>query len=137
MVVQYPASFINLNMFIQAEGNISFLHMKVLTRPCHEIFRQVQLNPTDKGKIWMLIWFGRVIWKLELNGKLLVLFTFFVMFWAIIKTFKQLWHAFICVSGTFIAYFKGLIHFSKQQFRKVLLSPNLIYCFLSGFVRFC
>ena len=47
------------------------------------------------------------------------------MFRAIFKTFKRLFHTFICVYGSFIDFdvcFKALIHFLKLQLGKFFYS---------------
>ena len=68
-----------------------------------------------KCKIWRL---ACVIWKLEINAKLMAL-SVLPIFWTIFKPFKQLLCAFIRVPGSFIdfdVYFKALIHFHELHF---------------------
>lgn len=62
---------------------------------------ETKLPCMHKCKTWRL---GYTTWKLEINAKVITLFTW-SMFWAIFKTLRKLLQAFTCVSGSFISFY--------------------------------
>ena len=91
-------------------------------------FHTCVINHTQM-QVWRLAY---VIWKLEINAKLITL-SVLPIFWTIFKTLKQLLCAFIRVPGSFIdfnVYFKGLIQFHKLHFGKTFFIKQFVDCFL-------